>query len=900
MFPPKWYYTIPLRLRSLFRRDTVEQELDDELQFHLDRHTEMQMAKGLPPEEARLEALRAMGGLTQRKEECRDMHKIRPLEIVWRDVRYGVRALKSSPLFTLVAILSLALGIGANTAIFTLMYAILWKPLPITDPGQLVQLMRTSPRDSDNGYSWYLFRQLSEPPQPFGELIAKMAASREKFGETSECPERVVGEAVSANYFRALKVGSLRGRVFEPEDDNPSGGSHVAVLSQAFWTGRFRSDSSILGKTIYYDETPYVVVGIAEAGFAGVQPGTAVDIWVPVTAAVPTNELQAKLGGYLRVFARLNTNAGTGAAQDAWNARFRAYMTRDVLPRYPVQDRRDLEFERIALRPARSGLAGLLQQYQKPVFLLMGIAALVLLISCANIANLVQARNASRRREFELRTALGASRGRVISQLLTESLLIALSGAGAGIALAAVAARALIAMLPRSSAPLTLDGRPDGAVLGFTMAVAGITAILFGLLPALRSSRTGADTNLRTGSRVTGSSLMGRALVVGQMALSLILLIAAGLFLGTIRNLQATDLGFRPERITVFDVSFPRGTDSHQIRQAYARILAQLKNAPGVVAVSHVWPSVFSRGRWQRGIVVEGRPFLPNQRDFACGVSVGPEFFETLGMSLVAGRFLNARDQISAAPAMVVNESFVSAYFAGVSPLGRRVVVDGAPSQHWEVVGVVRDAKHYGVREKVCRTTYLPADQAPNSNAYTAQGFGSFLIRTSANLPSTAQQVHAAISIAGSGVQVEAIQPLEAAVDDMVNQEHLLAVLSSVFAALALVLAAIGLYGVMAYGVSQRISELGIRMALGATGGDVQWLVLKQTAQLVLIGVGTGIAAALPLARLTSSLLYELEPGDGVIYAASALVLIAAGALSGYLPALQASRVDPLVALRRE
>jgi macrolide transport system ATP-binding/permease protein len=334
MLPPSWIYTIPLRLRSLFRRKTVEPELDDELQFHLDRRTEMQIAQGLPSEESRREALRAIGGLTQRKEECRDMRKTRPLEIVWRDVRYSFRALKSSPLFTLVAILSLALGIGANTAIFTLMYSILWKPLPVRAPGQLVQLMRTSSTESDGGYPWYLFQQLSETAPPFTELIAQTAASREKFGMTVDCSERAIGEAVSANYFRALKVTSLRGRVFQPEDDNISGGSHVAVLSHAFWAGRFRSDSSILGKTIYYDETPYVVVGVAEPGFAGVQPGTAVDVWVPVTAAVPVSELEAKSGGYLKVFARLNANSQIGAALGAWNGRFRAYVSRDLLPRY--------------------------------------------------------------------------------------------------------------------------------------------------------------------------------------------------------------------------------------------------------------------------------------------------------------------------------------------------------------------------------------------------------------------------------------------------------------------------------------------------------------------------------------------------------------------------------------
>jgi predicted permease len=437
-------------------------------------------------------------------------------------------------------------------------------------------------------------------------------------------------------------------------------------------------------------------------------------------------------------------------------------------------------------------------------------------------------------------------------------------------------------------------------VLGFTIAVAVLTAILFGLLPAWRASHHKNDTNLRIGTRASANSFVRRALVAGQLALSLVLLIGAGLFTGTIRNLKATDLGFRPERVTAFDVSFPRGTESGQIRGAYERILANLEGAPGVVAVTHVWPSVYSRGRWQRGVAVEGRSSSSNQRDFACGVSVGPEFFVTLGMSLVAGRYLDARDQTSAAPAMVVNESFAKSYLAGAPAVGRHVTVDGAPSQTWEVVGVVRDAKHYGVRENVCRTTYVPAGQAPQSNSYAAQGFGSFLLRAPADSPSTAESIRAAVSKAGGGAQIENLQPLETAVNDMVSQEHMLAVLSSVFAMLALVLATIGLYGVMAYSVSQRTSELGIRVALGATPGDVQRLVLKQTAQVLLAGVGAGLAAALPLARLASGLLYGVKPGDDLIFAGSALVLLAAATLAGYMPALKASRVDPMVALRCE
>jgi putative ABC transport system permease protein len=378
------------------------------------------------------------------------------------------------------------------------------------------------------------------------------------------------------------------------------------------------------------------------------------------------------------------------------------------------------------------------------------------------------------------------------------------------------------------------------------------------------------------------------------------LLIAAGLFLGTFRNLKAIDLGFRPQGVAAFDVSFPRGTEAVEVRRVYERIRDNLKNAPGVINSSYVWPSVYSRERRSRGVAVEGRPFLPEQRDFACGVSVGPGFFETVGTVLVAGRYLDDRDQASGPPVMVINQSFASAYFGGASSLGRHVIVDGAPAQNWTIVGVVRDSKHYGVREDICRTTYVPSSQAPQGNAYSAHGMGSFLIRTSEDSHSTAAAVRAAISAAGGGVQVEGFQPLETIVDDMVSQERTIAELSGVFAILALALAAVGLYGVTAYGVSRRTAELGIRMALGAAPGDVQWFVLTETAYLTAIGIVLGIAAALLLTRLTSNLLYGVKATDAMVFGVSALVLAAVATLAGQLPARRASRIDPMVALRHE
>jgi predicted permease len=430
------------------------------------------------------------------------------------------------------------------------------------------------------------------------------------------------------------------------------------------------------------------------------------------------------------------------------------------------------------------------------------------------------------------------------------------------------------------------------------MATAGAAAILFGLLPALRRSRR---CLAGSGSRVAAGSLSGRALVAGQLALSLVLLIGAGLFLVTIRNLKTTDLGFRPEGVVGFDLSFPRGTSAHQISEVYTRVRENLKGSIGVDDVSYVWPSVYSRGAvWKRGITVEGRALATDQRDFACGVSVGPEFFETMKIGLVAGRYLDERDQSSATPAMVVNESFASAYLAGALQVGRHVVVDGAPSKTWEIVGIVRNAKHYGVREKVCNTTYVPAGQAPPSNAFASQGFGSFLLRTSANRFSIGPGVRAAVSTAGGGAQIEEIQPLETIVNDMIGQEYMIAVLATGLAVLALVLAAIGLYGVMAYNVSRRTGELGIRMALGAAPGDVQRLVLTETARFVALGVGLGMAAALFLTRFTSNLLYGVRPTDQLIFGAAAVLLATVAGAAAHVPARRASRLDPMIALRHE
>jgi predicted permease len=885
--------------RRLFLRNRIERELDKELLFHLDQQVKDYVRSGMSEAEARRRVSMNFGTLDEVKEECRDVRPGQWAEIVWKDVRYGLRALRSTPMFTLTVVLSLALGIGANTTVFTLMHVALWKPLPVEAPEQIFQLQRSDP---DQSYSYYLFQNLSDAASPFGELAATANAAPKRFGLTIDSSERVTGEAVSATFFRMLKVSSAAGRVFEPQDDNILGGNRVAVLNYAFWRSRFQADPSALGKSIYYGDKPYVIVGVAQSGFVGVQPGVSVDVWVPVTADLPANDLQAAGSSGLSVLARMNSVVNTGSAQAAWTAGLQRYIQEVRLPRLVPGDsvgKTRLESDRISLRPAGAGLAGIGKQYQEPLTLLMSVVGLVLLISCANVANLVLARNSARRQEIAVRLALGASRMRVASQLMIESLLIALGGLAAGIVLENFAARGLIAMLPMSRPPIVLDPRPDGAVLVFAIAATMATTILFGLLPAIRVIRRIADKDFTSGSRVSGQSLTGRILVMGQLSLSLLLLIGAGLFLGTIRNLKATELGFRPQRVVSFDVTFPRDTPPDRVKQGYQQIRENLQTASGVIAATFVWPSVYDSGYWSTGIEVEGRPVpVGTYTDFACSVSVGPRFFETIGIGLIAGRYLDERDQDGASPVTVINESLAHAYFQGVSPLGRHITQPGNPPQTREIVGVVRDAKHKGVRQDVCSTEYLPAAGA--QNAYGSQGYGSFLLLTRSGVQTFSGNIRAAVEATGGGAQIEQIQPLETIVDSMVNQEHMVAILSSAFGGLAVVLAMIGLYGLMAYGVSQRTAELGIRMALGARPNDVQWLVLKETAYLVVIGIAAGVAAALWLTRFVSNLLYGVQPTDAGVFIASTLLLVVVAALAGYLPARRASRIDPMIALRHE
>src|SRR5438552_8320791 len=843
-------------MRAMLRRSRVENEMDAELRFHIEAFGEDLVRSGVPRQEAYRRARIAFGGIERAKEECRDAHGVSSLETLLQDLRLGLRRLCKSPGFTAVAILTLALGIGANTAIFTLLHASLWTPLPVSDPKEIFHIMRASSVGDFAGefsYSYPLFQQFSRIASPWGEVFATEVVGPRKFGLKGVSDEREAGEAVSGNFFSVLNVGPIVGRVLEPQDDNVLGGNHVAVLSYAFWKRRFQSDALVLGRRILYDETPYTVVGIARPGFTGIEPEVSVDVWVPITAGALDRGWRPDPNiSWLRLLVRLHDGVDPKRAQAMFEAAFRTHVADVLLPSASPFFKQMLEAQHITVRPASSGLATTGRKYEKPLLVLFAVVGVVLLISCANIANLMLARNAARHHEIVVRLALGASRTRIAWQLFTENLTLSLLGAFVGVLLSVWGTRVLVSLLPTSPLPMAFNLQPDFVVVGFTTGVAVATAILFGLGPALRASREKLEMTLHGGQRIIGSTWSGRLLLAGQLALSLPLLVGAGLFVDTLHNLKSSDLGFHAENVVTFDLSYPKGTADDRLHQAYAEIKQRLESHPGVIVASY-GSSVYGDGGWSGGVDVIGNPSSGKDNDVGL-ISAGPGFFEAIGLGLLQGRYLRSQDQAEKPPVAVVNESFARHYFGSNSAIGQRIKLAFEPQVIREIVGVVRDAKHYGVRERVWRMVYLP----------TGKG-DSFFVRSTLNTQLLSGAIRADVAASDKVLQVEELQPLETVVNVMISQERLTALLSSAFGLLACLIAAIGLYGVVAYGVSRRTNEFGIRMALGAQRGDIRTLVLRQTLAVVLCGVGIGIGGSLAVVRLLSSaingMLYGIKIG---------------------------------------
>jgi predicted permease len=847
-----------------------------------------------------------------------------------QDIRYGSRMLIKNPGFTAIAVLTLALGIGANTAIFSVLDSVLLRKLPVVHSEQLVLLTNPDSHGqnfgSDEGdrallaYSEFeylrdhneVFSSVSAADSDLPEVRATIGGSLNGAANQEESLRVLL---VSGDYFSTLGANPAAGRMFTSEVDRARGGSPFAVISYAFWKQRFGLDPSVLGKTIQIHQTSFEIIGVAPAGFFGETVGEAPDVWVPALmqdAIYPGRDLLTpskdltNVHTWLQVMARLKPGVTTEQAKASINIDFKRLLD-SLGSTLSPEERRGLEDQRINLQAGARGSSTLHGPYGQPLKVLMGLVGFVLLIACANVANLLLARATVRQKEFAVRLAIGAGRGRLIRQLLSESLLLALAGAAAGILLAQWADAFLIRMVSQGSAEpgaIQVNLRLDARMLAFTLGVAVLSAILFGLVPALRATRLDLSPILKsTTSGTTGENASRRlpatkVLVIAQVAISLILLVAAGLFVRSLSKLSEVDLGYKSENLLLFRVDGAAAgyKEAANLRFQQA-LLEKFSGIPGVRATTLSSNGLFSQSESADPISVEGYTAKPGEEVHSRMDHVGPGYFSTVGIPVLMGREIGPQDSGNGPRAAVINKTFAEHFFGNTNPLGKKVLdtYPGNPSD-MEIVGVVADAKYNSLREKTPARIY-----APYFHPMWEQSNAVYEIRTTfANPAGVSAALRTAVQQTNSSLPPIKISTMQVLVDDSLHTDRFVARLAGVFGLLAMLLASIGLYGIMAYTVARRTRDIGIRMALGAQPGGVLWLVLRETLLLVLIGVAVGLPLAFGGTHLIKSMLFGLGIVDPVAMIVPAVTLAVVAALAGFLPARRAMRVDPMVALRYE
>ncbi|HKW57379.1 MAG TPA: ABC transporter permease [Candidatus Acidoferrum sp.] len=835
------------------------------------------------------------------------------MQTLWQDLRYGLRMLAKAPGFTAVAILTLALGIGANTAIFSVMNAVMLRELPVEKPEQLV-LFGDGRADGGTNriadtrlYSYFFYQKMQAASRSFSQLSAQLSLTFNKMhGKVNGNPdfETMDVQLASGTYFSMLGVKPVVGQLFNAADDEPLGAHPDAVISYAWWQRRFNRDPNVLGKTVAFEGADYTIIGVAPREFFGTTVGEAPDVWIPLSMEKQLspgwNGLENKQFESLHIYGRLKPDVGVAQAQAEVNVLARQTWTEAAGGALTAEQKKDVEESVIELTPASRGLSRLRRRYSSPLQVLMGVVGLVLLIACANIANLLVARGATRQREFAVRMAIGAGRARLIRQMLTENALLVLVGGAAGVWFATWASPALMRMVSPGTAAPRVDVAPDARALIFTLLISIATAALFGLIPALRSTRVDLTPALKEGKGTVGAAARGattNALIVAQVALSLVLLVGAGLFLRTIVNLENVDTGFNKEGVLLFgiDPSAVGYKQDARLANLYQSIEERVGAEPGVRSASISF-FTFNQGAWDDQIVVEGEKLPPAIENDVIENVVGAGYFATMGIPLVDGRVFGPQDTAKSPGVAVINETFAKRYFPGKSPMGRRFGIGEDPKHagEFEIIGIVKDAKYIGVTER---------QQAAAYYAYTQVGdryYYDLSVRYSGSPGAIVKEVRQAVSEADPRLPVAYENTLAEQVDKSIASQSLIAKLSTFFAMLAAFLACIGIYGVTSYAVARRTSEFGIRMALGAEGAKVLRTVLREVAVLVAIGIAIGAPAALAADRWAASLLYGLNPTDpATIVAATGLLLVVA-VFAGFLPARRAAKVDPIVALRYE
>jgi predicted permease len=875
------------RLRMLFRRREFDRDLDEEMRFHLEMKAQ---AAGY------YTARRQFGNPTLLKEVAREMWGWRSLEILFQDVRYALRMLRRSPGFTTVAVLSLALGIGANTAIFSLLDAVLLKMLPIQKPEEL-EVIGLRGRQGGAAFSYPAFRHLRDHNEVFAGMFARTTVPVTVV--TTGSSERATAELVSGTFFSILGARPVLGRLFTNEDDRTPLAHPVAVLSYNFWQRSLGRDPNAVGKTIRIDNHPFNVVGVTQRGFFGVEVGSSPDIWVPMMMQPQIFSSQPGFDdphwGWLDIVARRKPGIGEATAQAGLDVTFQQMLQDAEIASFygKTLESRDVH---IGLLPGGKGMSRLREQFESPLVILMAVVGIVLLIACANIANLLLARASARSKEIGVRLALGAGRIRLLRQLLTESLLLGLLGGALGLVLALWGTRLLLTFLPGGRVPLSLEIAVDARLLCFGFAISILTGILFGLVPALQATKSGVTPALKNERSTPAQSLFrfgfGKLLVVAQVALSLMLLVGAGLFIRTLQNVKAIDAGVRVENVLLASMDPAlNGYTPPQVKSFYQQILERIKALPGVNSVGFAQAPLLSGNYSMVGLRVPGRPDPPHGRTILVN-DITPNFLETAGIAIVAGRDFRRNDTPTSPAVAIINEAAARYFFGDESPVGKHARVG---RQDVEIVGVAKDSKYRSVREETPRTAFLDFDQEqrPNSDR-------TLYVRTARDPIQTAAAVRHEVQALDKDLPLFNVKTFARQRDESLAEERLVATLSGFFSSLALLLACIGLYGVMAYGVVRRTREIGIRMSLGAQRPTMLWMMFRETLLLVFVGIAIGIPAVLGVARLIRNQLFGVTPTDAGTLAVATLILLGVALLAGYIPALRAARVDPMVALRYE
>ncbi|MDB4912300.1 MAG: permease [Gemmatimonadetes bacterium] len=892
----------------------LERDVDQELDFHIAMRTQKLLATGLPPDAARAKALERFGDLRTVRDSCLDidhqreraMRRTNYLSNLRQDITYALRTMRQNAGFTAVVLLTLALGIGANTSTFTLIDALVLRSLPVPHPEQLVTignparvggLSEGTPRNDIASYP--LYADVRAQSKLLAGVYASGRSNRLDMlaDEKQKEPEHPRGRYVSANYFSVLQVPAALGRTFSPEEDRAIGGAPVLVISYGYWLTRFAGDRSVVGRSVLVNGVPLTIIGVAPRSFPSDIVGQRTDVWIPIMeqhALMPNSPaLTDRSVSWILMMGRLAPGVTLAQARAEVTAIENRSLVENAKPAERASIEKDVREKPLRVESGARGFSYYRHLLAGPLFILMAAVSVVLLIVCANLANLMLARASARGREMSVRMALGANRARLVQQLLTESVLLSVVGGALGVLLALWGSSALIALTGGAQ----VDARLDGRVLFFTAALSLATAVLFGLVPALRATRVELAAALRAqgrgvsnAERGTGRFGLGKMLVVAQVALSVLLLVGTGMLVRSMQRLQATDIGVARDQLLMVEVDAERaGYKDARLLTLMRALVTRANQTPGVVATSLSENGIFSGTESATNVRVEGFTAQSDEDSSIAYDDVGPAYFRTIGARLVQGRVLEDRDNVSGAKVAVLNQTAARFFFPRGNSLGAHISSD---SLTYEIIGVVSDIEEQNLRAEPTRRVYIPASQIP-----ATPGRFSLEVRTSGDPARLGESLRRSLATVDPALSLRA-QPLTELVQESIAQDKLVARVVSVFGILALALAALGLYGVMTYATTRRTSEFGLRMALGAEPGNVLRLVLGEAMLLVAGGVMVGMPAALGAMQLVKHQLYEIGLLDWPSILVALLVLGASAALAGYVPARRAARVGPLVALR--